>query len=40
MGSELSFFSKVAGVCGILLPIIAFTFIALSIYYSPWFNFT
>ena len=40
MGSKLSFFSKVAAVCGILLTIIAFTFITLSIYYSLWFNFT
>ena len=31
---------KLAGVCGILIPIIAFTSIVIAISLSPWFNFT
>jgi hypothetical membrane protein len=31
---------KIAGLCGILVPIIAFSTIAVSIYLSPWFIFT
>lgn len=31
---------RLAGTCGILAPIIAFTCIGLSILYSPWFSWT
>jgi hypothetical membrane protein len=31
---------RIAGVCGILTPIIVLTLILLAIYYSPWFSWT
>lgn len=31
---------KIAGLCGILIPVVAGVFISISIHYSPWFNFT
>jgi hypothetical membrane protein len=31
---------KIAGICGILIPIIAFISIVIAIWLSPWFNFT
>ncbi|MEW5759828.1 MAG: DUF998 domain-containing protein [Candidatus Thermoplasmatota archaeon] len=31
---------KIAGLCGLLAPIIAFTCIGIAIYYSPWFSWT
>lgn len=31
---------RFAGLCGVLVPIIAFIFIALAIYYAPWFSWT
>ena len=30
--------SMLAGMCGILLPVVVFIFISLSLYYSPWFS--
>ena len=32
--------SKIAGICGILIPITCFTFIELAILQSPWFRWT
>ena len=40
MISTQSKFTKVAGLCGVLVPIVAFTFIALSIYYSSGFSWS
>jgi len=31
---------KIAGICGVLAPIIGLTLILLAIYYSPWFSWT
>jgi hypothetical membrane protein len=31
---------RIAGVCGVLTPIIVLTLILLAIYYSPWFSWT
>jgi hypothetical membrane protein len=31
---------KIAGICGVLAPIIVLTLILLAIYYSPWFSWT
>ena len=31
---------RIAGIFGILLPLIVFTFIGISIYYAPWFSWT
>jgi hypothetical membrane protein len=31
---------KIAGMCGVLTPIIVLTLILLAIYYSPWFSWT
>jgi hypothetical membrane protein len=31
---------KIAGMCGVLAPIIVLTLILLAIYYSPWFSWT
>ena len=33
-------FTRIAGICGILAPIVAFSCIGISIYYSPWFTWT
>jgi len=40
MNSKQSALMKVAGLCGVLVPIVAFAFIALAIYHSPWFTWT
>ncbi|MGF3584148.1 MAG: DUF998 domain-containing protein [Thermoplasmatota archaeon] len=32
--------TKVAGICGILIPIVIFTGIGLAMVYSPWFEWT
>ncbi len=31
---------RVAGLCGLLVPIVTFIFISLAIYYSPWFSWS
>ena len=36
--SKLSVLLKIAGLCGVIAPIISLTFIASAIAYSPWFN--
>jgi len=38
--SKQSVIMRVAGFCGVTTPVIAFTLIALSISYSPWFSWT
>jgi len=40
MNSKQVLLLKVAGLCGVLVPIIAFVFITFAIYYSPWFIWT
>ena len=40
MNSKQPILLKVAGVCGVLVPVVAFMFIGLAIYYSPWFTWT
>jgi hypothetical membrane protein len=32
--------TKIAGICGILVPIVVFTCIGLALSYSPWFDWT
>ena len=32
--------TKIAGICGILLPFVVFLFIGIAMLYSPWFNWT
>jgi len=32
--------TKVAGICGILIPIVVFICIGIAMLYSPWFNWT
>ncbi len=36
--SERATLLRIAGLCGIMSPIISFTLLALSIHYAPWFN--
>jgi len=36
--SKLSVLLKIAGLCGVIAPIISLSFIAFAIVYSPWFN--
>jgi len=36
--SKLAVLQKIAGLCGVIGPIIPLSFIALAIAYSPWFN--
>lgn len=40
MNSKQPILLKVAGLCGVLVPVVAFTFIGFAIYYSPWFTWT
>jgi hypothetical membrane protein len=35
---KLSVLLKIAGLCGVIAPIISLSFIAFAIAYSPWFN--
>ena len=34
------FFLKIAGFCGIIMPIMTFSLIFLAIFYAPWFSWT
>ena len=40
MSSKQPIMLRIAGFCGVLAPIVAFTCIVLAIYYSPWFTWT
>ena len=39
-GSKQVLFFRIAGLCGVLSPVIAFSCIGLAIFYSPWFSWT
>ena len=40
MSSKQILLYKMAGLCGVLSPVIAFTCIGLAIFHSPWFSWT